>query len=164
MRLTVHELSEIEGYLQGMHLTEEAECMKRFIQHGSISTYDHVIRVVRLSYYLNRHFHLGAPDAELVRGAFLHDFYLYDWHENGYIGRFHGLHHPAVALENARRRYDLTPVECNIIESHMWPLTLFTAPQSRAALIVCLADKICSCGETVLYRNKKRARTIREKM
>ena len=42
MRLTVHELSEIEGYLQGMHLTEEAECMKRFIQHGSISTYDHV--------------------------------------------------------------------------------------------------------------------------
>ncbi len=147
MRLTDQEINEIEHYLQGLHLTKEAELMKRFIQHGSISTYDHVLRVVRLSYYLNRHFHLGASDAELVRGAFLHDFYLYDWHENGYAGRFHGFHHPAIALKNAVRRYALTPVERNIIASHMWPLTLFTIPKSRAAFIVCLADKICSCGE-----------------
>ena len=147
MRLTDQEITEIEHYLQGLHLTKEAELMKRFIQHGSISTYDHVLRVVRLSYYLNRHFHLGAPDAELVRGAFLHDFYLYDWHENGYAGRLHGFHHPAIALKNAMRRYALTPVERNIIASHMWPLTLFAIPKSRAAFIVCLADKICSCGE-----------------
>lgn len=147
MRLTDQEIHEIENYLQGMHLTKEAELMKQFIQHGSISTYDHVLRVVRFSYYLNHHFHLGASDAELVRGAFLHDFYLYDWHKNGYAGRLHGFHHPAIALENAMQRYTLTSVERNIIASHMWPLTLFTIPKSRAAFIVCLADKICSCGE-----------------
>lgn len=152
MKLTDRELSEIQRLLGELPLTEEAGLMKQHIQHGRISTYDHVFRVVRLSFYFNRHFHLGASEEELVRGAFLHDFYLYDWHQNGYIGRFHGFHHPAIALENAMRRYALTPVERNIIESHMWPLTLFTVPKCREAFIVCLADKICSCYEIIMKR------------
>ena len=81
-----------------------------------------------------------------------HDFYLYDWHQNAYIGRLHGLHHPAIALKNASMRYPLTPTERNIIETHMWPLTLFHIPGCRAAVIVCIADKICSAYETVSYR------------
>lgn len=156
MKLEEQEIFEIESLLDGLHLTKEAELMKKYIQHGQISTYDHVISVVHLSFYLNRRFHLGASDSELVRGAFLHDFYLYDWHENGYIGRFHGLHHPEIALKNATERYALSSVECNIIESHMWPLTLFSIPKCRAAFIVCLADKICSCYETVVRKNALR--------
>lgn len=159
MRLTAVELTEIDSLLGGLDKTKEADLMKQYIQHGNISTYDHVISVVRLSFYLNRHLRLGASDPELVRGAFLHDFYLYDWHKNGYIGRLHGFHHPAIALKNAEQRYELTLAERNIIESHMWPLTLFTVPKSRAAFIVCLADKICSCGEIIMrkkeYSNKK---------
>ena len=119
--------------------------MKHFIQHGHISTYDHVLSVTRLSFYLNRRFHLGASDSELVRGAFLHDFFLYDWHNSQF-------HHPAVALKNAMQRYHLSPVEQNIIKSHMWPLTLFSIPKCRAALIVCLADKICSSYETIVRK------------
>lgn len=153
IKLTRQEQLDIKRLLQRLPSTEEAGRMKRYIQHGRISTYDHVLSVVRLSYYLNRHFHLGARDAELVRGAFLHDFYLYDWHEGGYPGRLHGLHHPAIALENAMRLYPLTDVEQNIIESHMWPLTLRKIPRCRAAWIVCVADKICSAYETVV-RNK----------
>ncbi len=152
MKLDEQELSEIELLLGGLEQTKEAALMKKYIQHGQISTYDHVISVVRLSFYLNRRFHLGASEAELVRGAFLHDFYLYDWHENGYIGRFHGLHHPRIALQNAKERYDLSETECNIIESHMWPLTIFAVPKCRAAFIVCLADKICSSYETLVRK------------
>lgn len=152
MKLTVQENAEIKSLLNGLETTKEVSLMKRYIQHGSISTYDHVISVVRLSFYFNRRFHLGAVDSELVRGAFLHDFYLYDWHENGYLGRFHGLHHPAIALENAEKRFSLTNVERNIIASHMWPLTLFTIPKCRAAIIVCLADKICSSYETIVRK------------
>lgn len=147
--LSPRENTELKLLLHDLQMTEEAARMKQYIQHGQISTYDHVVSVVRLSFYLNRRLHLGAHDPELVRGAFLHDFYLYDWHENGYVGRFHGLHHPAIALKNAMQRYTLTPVERNIIESHMWPLTFLTFPKCRAALIVCLADKICSCYETI---------------
>lgn len=152
MKLTAQENAEIKRLLNGLETTKEASLMKQYIQHGCISTYDHVVSVVRLSFYFNRRFHLGAVDAELVRGAFLHDFYLYDWHENGYPGRFHGLHHPAIALENAQKRFPLTKVERNIIESHMWPLTLFTVPKCRAAVIVCLADKICSSYETIVRK------------
>lgn len=149
MKLTNQETAEIEKLLHGLNTTKEAGLMKKYIQHGQISTYEHVMSVVRLSFYLNRRFHLGASDAQLVRGAFLHDFYLYDWHENGYPGRLHGLHHPAIALKNAMQRYKLTPAERNIIESHMWPLTPFAIPKCRAAFIVCLADKICSAYETI---------------
>lgn len=155
MKLTVWEISEIERHLEGLNQTKEAALMKTFVQHGSISTYDHVIRVVRFSFYLNRRFHLGAPESELVRGAFLHDFFLYDWHKKGCCGgRLHGFAHPAIALKNAMRRYRLTPVECNIIESHMWPLTLFSIPKSRAAFIVCFADKVCSSYETLAQRKR----------
>lgn len=150
MKLTAQEKEEIKSYLHGLLHTKETARMKRCIQHGRISTYSHVTSVVCLSFYLNRRLHLGAPDRELVRGAFLHDFYLYDWHENGYVGRLHGLHHPAIALENASSRYPLTPTERNIIESHMWPLTLFHMPKCRAAFLVCLADKICSSYETAV--------------
>ena len=153
MKLTNQEISEIESFLSGLDSTQEAEWMKTYIQHGQISTYDHVMSVVHLSFYLNRRLHLGASDSELVRGAFLHDFYLYDWHENGYIGRLHGYRHPAIALKNAMQRYKITPVEQNVIKSHMWPLTLFSVPRYRASVIVCLADKICSAYETVV-RNK----------
>lgn len=156
MKLSGDELLEIDKLLCGLHLTKEAEMMKQYVQHGQISTYDHVVSVTRLSFYLNRRLHLGASDAELVRGAFLHDFYLYDWHENAYFGRLHGYHHPKIALENAMRRYELTEVEKNIIKSHMWPLTLFSVPKCRAAFIVCLADKICSAYETVACRPVKR--------
>lgn len=153
MKLSAREVSEIEVLLKGIDQTKEAEIMKHCIQHGQTTTFEHVISVVRLSFYLNRHFHLGASEPELVRGAFLHDFYLYDWHENGYVGRLHGLHHPAIALKNAEERYRLTSVERNIIESHMWPLTLFTIPKCRAAFIVCLADKICSSYE-IIFKNQ----------
>jgi len=153
MKLSEQELTEIRSILKDILSSREADLMKNFIQHGSISTYDHVVSVTKLSFYLNRHLHLGASDAELVRGAFLHDFYLYDWHEGSYPGRLHGYHHPAIALKNASERYRLTDVERNIIESHMWPLTLFTIPKCRAAFIVCVADKICSSYETIL-RNR----------
>lgn len=156
MKLTPQENREIKKYLNGLTHTEEASLMKRCIQHGRISTYEHVISVVRLSYWLNRRLHLGAPARELVRGAFLHDFYLYDWHENGYIGRLHGLHHPAIALKNASERYHLTSTERNIIASHMWPLTLFHVPRCRAALIVCIADKICSSYEVFAHTRSLR--------
>ena len=149
MKLTSMENKEIRNYLQEFLHTRETAIMKRCIQQGQISTYSHVISVARFSFFLNRRLHIGAPDKDLVRGAFLHDFYLYDWHNNGYPGRLHGLHHPAIALKNASMRYQLTPCECNIIESHMWPLTIRHIPKCRAAVIVCIADKFCSAYEVL---------------
>ena len=120
--LTPAELKEIHAYLHEYIHTEEAQSMKDFCQHGAVSTYDHVMNVVRLSYYLNKRFRLGADTKSLVTGSFLHDFYLYDWHEDGDGShRLHGFTHPQRALANACSLFTLNEKEQAIIRQHMWP-------------------------------------------
>ncbi len=134
--------------------------MKNYIQHGSISTYHHSISVAYVSNRLNRFFRLNANESELIRGALLHDYFLYDWHD--WDGELHGFYHPKAALKNAEKDFDLSEREKNIIRSHMWPLTFFNFPRSREAWIVCVADKICSTRETLKRRtgSGKIARSI----
>ena len=135
-------------------MTEDPRCheMKQFIQHGTISTYDHCLSVAKMSYRMNRRLHLHCREDALIKGAFLHDYFLYDWHHHD--KRWHGFTHPAKAAENAARDFALDSKERNIIESHMWPLTLLHLPRSREAAVVCMADKICSLRETLLCRSE----------
>ena len=64
--------------------------------------------------------------------------------------------YPLLARQNAERCFALSPKVRNIIRSHMWPLTLFHAPSSREAVIVCIADKYCAVLEA-LYRHRQKA-------
>lgn len=125
-----------------------------FLQHGSMSVYAHVCAVACAS--------LAAADAlaragirvdraSLTRGALLHDYFLYDWHDADNGHRWHGFTHPRTALENASADFDLTPRERNIIIHHMFPLVP-VPPTCREAWIVCLADKWCALRETVSGR------------
>ena len=54
--------------------------MKNYIQHGTVTTYEHCLNVAILSYVWAEKLHLPVDKQLLVTGAFLHDFYLYDWH------------------------------------------------------------------------------------
>ena len=47
--------------------------MKRFTQHGNISTFDHCRNVATLSQRLNRRLRLKADEATLLKGAMLHE-------------------------------------------------------------------------------------------
>ena len=136
---------------------EKLERMREFIQHGTVSTYDQVIRVAHMSMAMAKKLHLRVHEHDLVRGALLHDYFLYDWHH--WDGPLHGPYHPKHALENALRDFDLSKRERNIIRSHMWPLTLFHFPRNREALITCIADKVVSTKETVKgFQEKVRMR------
>ncbi len=128
----------------------KSQRMKQFIQHGTITTFDHCVDVSCMSFLLNRRMGTGCDEKQLVRAAFLHDYYLYDWHDHQ--DHLHGYHHPAISARNAKRDFQITEHEEKIIQSHMWPLTLFHAPTSREAWIVTLADKICSSRETLFER------------
>lgn len=132
---------------------ENFKRLKSFVQHGNISTYTHSIRVAKRSFDLARRFKLNINEKELLKGALLHDYFLYDWHVHG--DKLHGYHHPHVALKNAGRDFGLTRKEKNIIKSHMWPLTLTHIPKSREAVLVCIADKICSVEETLKKDREK---------
>ncbi len=140
-----------ERYLLKMSHDERVIRMKSFIQHGRVTTYEHVISVARKSVELNHRFHFHADDKQLIRGALLHDYYLYDWHSHKGEG-LHGFTHPQTALEMAERDFHLTEREKNMIRSHMWPLTLFHIPKHREAWLLCLADKMVSTNETLYQR------------
>lgn len=153
MKLTSGEKQYMNLVLAPVRADEHVQRMRLYPQHGSISTYDHCERVARVSLYLNRKFHLGAKESDLLRGAMLHDLFLYDWHaEDGGTHRWHGFTHPQTALENARSRFHLTQKEEDIIANHMWPLTFRHMPRSREAFIVSAADKVCSLKETLFMR------------
>lgn len=128
--------------------------MKEYIQHGDVTVNAHVLRVARCSIALSEYLHISCSKRELIRGALLHDYFLYDWHvpdaENPH--RLHGFYHPGLALRNAAKEYPLTVREQNIIKRHMWPLTM-VPPGCREAWIVTAADKWCSLLETLyIYR------------
>lgn len=123
---------------------------KEYIQHGNMTVNSHVMNVARYSLAISEKLHIRCSRRELIRGALLHDYFLYDWHtpdaENPH--KLHGFYHPGTALRNAAREYRLTEREKDIIKKHMWPLTL-VPPRCREAWIVTTADKWCSLMETL---------------
>ena len=121
------------------------EKTKSFTQHGGTSVYEHCLNVACESLMLARRVKQSVDERAMVRGALLHDYFLYDWHQPGH--GLHGFRHPAIALKNAARDFRLGDVERDVILRHMFPLNL-APPRYRESLIVCLADKICAARET----------------
>lgn len=123
---------------------------KKHIQHGNMTVNAHCMNVARYSIALSEKLHIRCKEDELIRGALLHDYFLYDWHSKDHVQlyRLHGFFHPGTALKNASREYDLTDREKDIIKKHMWPLTV-VPPACREAWIVTAADKWCSLLETI---------------
>lgn len=91
---------------------------------------------------------LDVDRASLVRGAVLHDYFLYDWHDPSQTcDRWHGFTHPGHALENARSDFpDLTPTEEDVISHHMFPLVP-VPPHTTEGWVVCVADKVSATRE-----------------
>lgn len=128
----------------------------QYIQHGNTTVLRHSVAVAWFSLYLAGKLRVPVHKEELVRGALLHDYFLYDWHEKDESHRLHGFRHPYTALRNAMEIYDLTPIEQDIIKRHMFPLTPIP-PRYRESVLVCIADKICSAYETLYLCSQLKA-------
>ena len=144
---------QINDYLKEYLNNEEVLKMKNYMAHGKISVYDHCLNVCRLSYKMNETLRLNCDKNTLLVGGLLHDFYLYDWHDaklNKNIFKMHGYTHPFKACENAIKIFNVDEKVQKVIKSHMWPLTFRTFPNSKEALLVCIADKCIALKETLL--------------
>ena len=148
----ISDIDRIDKILCGIDGTDKVNEMKKYIQHGQISTYDHCMSVVKCSYKINKRLKLKANEDTLLKGAMLHDFYLYDWHEDSDDHKWHGYHHAEAASRNAKKYFDVDEKTMHVIYSHMWPLNITRVPKSREAWIVCMADKYCSIVETLFKR------------
>ena len=120
----------------------------KFMQHGDTSVFKHSVSVAYYSYYLALKMHASVDEASLIRGALLHDYFLYDWHEKDASHKWHGFHHADTALRNAMEDFNLNEVEQDCIRCHMFPLNL-RPPKYTEGWIICYADKVCSGIETV---------------
>lgn len=121
---------------------------KKFMQHGTVNVLEHSVMVTCACLLIASRLRIAVNERALVRGALLHDYFLYDWHERDKSHHFHGLIHARRALENAERDFELGEIERNMILTHMFPLNL-SPPRRRESAIICVADKLCATAETL---------------
>lgn len=179
MKIRQKEVEDLifKSYLEEVMKKKKFLKMNRYIQHGNTSCLLHSIAVSYYSYRLAKFLRLNIHEKELIRGALLHDYFLYDWHAKYKPTRNVGLHgriHPKIALFNARKDYDINELEADIIARHMFPLT-FTPPKYKESIIVCLVDKVLSTYEVFsknayakitdkVVENKKERRIISRRL
>ena len=123
------------------------ESMKTYRHHGDTNTHFHSVyvayRVLKLCVRLD-----VEDKREIVRASLLHDFYLYEWytekHEENHI-----FYHPKASVKNIEAHFGaLTPMQRNMILSHMFPLCRELPGRTGAGLLT-VADKRCA-GEDYL--------------
>ena len=134
--------------------------LEKYRHHYQKNRLEHCLDVAWNSYCIARKLNLDARMT--ATGGLLHDLFHYDWLYEG--PRWHGLRHPRIALENAKRVMTLTKKEENIILRHMWPLT-FIPPVYPEAWIVSMVDKYCCTkdylfGITVTFRRAVYTRIV----
>lgn len=117
------------------------------IHHG-ISRYGHSYRVAQHVYKMTKALKLNYIDA--TRAALLHDFYFnYQLEENT---EFKNLkEHPSMALLNASNYYELSDMQKNMIESHMFPLGK-VMPKYKESICLTIVDKIVAIYEQNRYK------------
>ena len=161
MELSALEKKEFIKILRELLETDQIYEMRNYIQHGNTSTFNHCLVVAYYSYLISRHLPVPYDARSIIRGAMLHDFYLYDWHVPEKWHKLHGFVHADFALNNARNYFQLNSIEEDIIAKHMWPLTLRKVPIYKEAILVNLVDKICSLKRDLicphLYQRIKKA-------
>lgn len=131
---------------EGILLSEGMQRMRTYKQHGMTSIFSHSVNVACVSVWLAARLHLRVDERAMIRGALLHDYFLYDWHVSAKEHRWHGFRHAGTALANASRDFELGDVERDVIRKHMFPLNP-ALPAYRETAIVCVADKLCAVQE-----------------
>lgn len=145
-RRPIRRIDDFQTFYERLSADSGLERISQFPQHGTTSRLLHSVAVAYYSYRTALALRISFRAEEMVRGALLHDYFLYDAQDGDPAHKGHWTRHPRIALENAGRELALTAIEADIIEKHMFPLTL-RPPRFRESILVSLADKACSIYE-----------------
>ena len=110
--------------------------------HHGITRYEHLMRVSYYSFLITKFLRLNY--IETTKAALLHDFFLEETKGESKIKALYK--HPIYAFENAKKYYNLTPLQEDIIKTHMFPIT-FTPPKYLESWVVDIIDDIASIYE-----------------
>ena len=129
--------------------------LKDCIHHGT-NRFEHSVRVSYYSYKVTKKLNLNYQ--ETARGGLLHDFFENDdlTEKKQKLSMFF---HPYASLDNAKKNFEITPLEEDIIINHMFPTLPLRIPKNIESWIVSLVDKVVavyefyeSYGKEKLYR------------
>lgn len=152
----------IAVYGQEIFAAPNMQSERNYIQHGTITCYEHSVSVAYVSLWLAQRLGVRVDQRSLIRGALLHDYFLYDWHKAEDAGKWHGFRHAQKALDNAQKEFQLNPVEQDVIRKHMFPLNV-KLPRYRESFLVSCADKICTLCEVATVRSmQQRTQQVEE--
>ena len=123
----------------------QVQAMRDIRHHPGVSCFEHSLFVSYVAFHLARRW--GRDGRAAARAGLLHDLYLYD--PRSLPSYKQCFAHPLAAVRNARALCGgLSREEENGILAHMWPMAR-SAPHSRTAAAVCLADKLCATAEVL---------------
>ena len=139
---------------RGVLKNEHFKKSRSIRHHIKSNTFDHSVKVAYLCYLHQKRFKSKIDINALLRGALLHDFYLYERSKHSKNRRLHGVRHPNIALKNANLYFsDLSPIEADIISRHMFPLTPIP-PKTREGWLVCFYDKVATVSDLFSIKKK----------
>lgn len=123
--------------------------LKELAHHGDVTRLEHSMSVAYESFRLANALKLKVDLKSMVRGALLHDFFLYDLKKERI--KKHFTKHPYVAFNNAIKEFNINNIEKDIILKHMWPMTL-KFPKYKESYIVCFVDTYCAIKERMFKK------------
>jgi uncharacterized protein len=138
---------EFFSYIEDLIHSDPVSEMKTVVHHGDTTTFEHCLNVAYYNYRICKRLGLNARAG--ARAGLLHDLFLYDWHDVA-LSDLHGIRHPKRASANAELYFSITALEKEIIEKHMFPLTL-AVPRHREVFVITLTDKYCGALEVLFY-------------
>lgn len=146
--MTKNYIELINKYASDILENDIYNTQKKYMQYGKTSVLEHEKNVTIYSLKITDRFKIKIDKKSLIRGALLHDYFLYDWHIPDKTHRLHGFVHAKKALLNASRDFELNDIEKNMIYTHMFPMNL-RIPKYKESIILCIADKIVATKETI---------------
>lgn len=145
--MTKSNKKEFENIINDILINNKFKQLDNELHHG-ISRARHSLRVAKTTFTVTKKLHMDYKKA--TRAALLHDFYTNDdLNSSNCIKALS--EHPKKALENANKFYDISNLEANIIEAHMFPFGK-KLPKYKESWVVTCADKTIALYE--MYRFK----------
>ena len=120
------------------------------INHHGITRYNHSLRVAYYTYLITKKLHLNYIEA--TRAALLHDFFTDEVEDENSLKKLQK--HPFCALENAKKYFDISYLEEDIIVTHMFPVT-FRPPKYIESWIVDIVDDGAAIYEKAFTTRKE---------
>ena len=135
--MSINQKEEFASIINDILKNKKVKEMDSELHHG-ITRYGHSIRVAKATYKCAKKLRLDYVSA--TRAAMLHDFYLDSDFDKSIETKEKLKTHAEVAVENAKKYFNISEKEANIIGSHMFPLGNIK-PKYKESWLVTSMDK-----------------------